>query len=593
MRCRMVWQQFSKRIPDLHRWSWPLTIAVAMIYTACFANFISRHTSLPFWDGYVHVNKTVTLAAKLENASLLERLNPNLYLKGPSPERPPLLMAVAAILLGPNPGNTAIAYVWLTVRIAIILLALYLLSREVGTSRFVPAAALAIFASPLMCNFYRLYMMDEPFAAFALLAFSLILIDDRRQTMWSAFAAAGGILALFLVKPVAPALVFPFCVVRAVRALLPLRHGWADLKLQLPRLIVWVIPYVLLFGVMAALVYASPYGPAIREHYKLGLTGYWHKDIGTKEAFQLISLVLPPWILIASLLTLPFVYRLKEFAVVLYALGGLAWWILFSFFLTFNIEDRLLGQAMPFVVAGLLLCICQRPRVTVIVTVAAAFFFTCNILGANGRLPQRQRGFLWKTVRFLSPLPVLQQPVPEVGLLAFAPKVIAAIAPQKPTSIYGVFGDVYVEPNCLNMALVMTNPRLRFYVQSLPPGPLKFDLPQICARQWFITKSRRPHSPSPNTGLWTTLDCGHALITNPESPLARYFHKILESPIHQPGLEDTLVLWHLPSAPPQSAIVDALRWLKPRLTNDPPAFTAAIDSQLQALQAGTPAQPLP
>jgi hypothetical protein len=581
-RCRIAWLDFLSRISPAGRWCWPLTIAIAGIYAASFAIFIHHHTSLPFFDGYGYVVKTSELAAKFHDASFSQRLNPALYLGGFQPQRPPLMMSIAAIVLGPNPSNAAIAYVWLAVRVAVILLALYLLSREFGTARFVPAAALTIFASPLMCNFYRLHMMDEPFAAFGLLAFALILVDDRRQTFGSALAAASGILALFLVKPVAPAFVFPFCVVRAGRALLSLRHGWPDRGPQIRRLAMWVVPYVFLFATMVALIYASPYGPAIREQFKLGSAGYWHREITASGTFQLVSLVLPPWILISFLFVLPFARGFRHGTILLYALGGLLWWLLFSFFLTYAVADRLLGQAMPYVVTAILAWICQRPKVALLVTMIAGLFFTHNIRAANGRIKFR-RGSVAAMVGFLSPVPSYQEPVPEVGLLPFASRLQAALKAHESKTMYGVFGDTYVEPSTLKMALRMNTQADDVQVQRLPTKPEQFELRQVFQTQWFITKTRRQNTGYEKTGLWTTVNCVHALITDPTSSLHSQFHKVLEHPVYQPGLDDTLVLWQLPSAPPDSAIIESLQWLKPRLTNDPPAFTAAIESQIKAL----------
>lgn len=583
VRSRDAWQALSARSFWLSHWCWPLTIAVALIYVVCFAGFIRRHTALPFWDGYVYVQKTRNLAEKFHRASFVERLNPALYLKEMQPERPPLLIAAAAIVLGPNPGNAAIAYVWMTVRVVVILLALFLLSRQLGTSWFVPAAALVIFGSPLMCDFYRLHMMDEPFAAFGLLAFALMLIDDRRQTMGSALAASAGILALFLVKPVAPAFVLPWCIVRGIRALFPLRHQPVILR----PLIMWAIPYVSLLGVMLALLYASPYGPGIREQYNLGLTGYWNTEVTFQQARRFSALMLPPWLLLAAIPVVRFWRTFQQKPMLLYLAGGLVWWVVFSFFLTYAVQDRLLGQAMPYAVTGLLVWLCQRPAIALVVTLAAGFFFTYNTLAANGGMKVRYDSNTYKMVKFLSPVPGHQRPVPEVGLISFARQLNAALSDEKPKNVRGVFNDTHVEPNAVNMALHLSTGAQDVRVQWVPADPLAFNVRKFCRQRWFVTKTRRPVPGSGHTGLWTTIQSAHALITDAASPLHSYFQKVFEVPIRQPDLEDTLVLWHLPSLPPDSVIADSLRWLKPRLTNDPPAFSAAIDSQFQAILKGT------
>jgi hypothetical protein len=583
-RCRNAWRTLSRRPGRLHGWLWPLTIVIALIYTASFANFIGRHTSFPFYDGYGYVLKTWTLAERIHSASYPELLNPDLYFRGNQPQRPPLLMTIAAAVLGPKPSYTAVAYVWLIVRVVVILLALYLLSREFKSARFVPAAALVIFASPLTCNYYRLYFMDEPFAAFGLLAFALIVIDDKRQTMGSAMAACTGMLALFLTKPVAPAFLLPLCLVRGVRAFLPLRHHWPNLKPQLQKLLPWMAPYLLLLTIMLLILLGTPYGASIREQYKLGSTGYWHQDIDGRAAFQLISFVLPPWIWLTCLVVIPFARGFQHKAILCYAVGGFLWWLLFSFRLTYAVEDRLVGQAMPYVVTGLLFWICQRRSTAMVVTLAAAFFFVYNTYSANGRIIMgRPGGSTARRVRFLSPVPGHQRPVPEVGLVAFASSLNATLPTEKSTDVYGVFGDNYVEPNSLNLALQMSTERPQVSVRWIPVGPQRFDVARFCRTRWFITKTRRPTPRYSNTGLWTAINSVHALITESNSPLHSYFQKVLESPIHQPDLEDTLVLWHLPSRPSDSAIAEGLRWLRPRLSNDPPAFITVVDSQIQAI----------
>lgn len=102
-RAGTVWQPFLCRVSRIGGCAWPLTIGVALIYTVCFASFIDRHTSLPFWDGHAYVTKTSRLAEKFERAAFFERLNPALYLKENPTKSPPLLMAAAAIILGPKP----------------------------------------------------------------------------------------------------------------------------------------------------------------------------------------------------------------------------------------------------------------------------------------------------------------------------------------------------------------------------------------------------------------------------------------------------------------------------------------------------------
>ena len=137
---------------------------------------------------------------------------------------------------------------------------------------------------------------------------------------------------------------FGFCLIRAARAFLPLCLDWAEIKTQARRFAAWALPYSLLAAVMAMLLYASPYGPAIRGLYDLGTAGYWHGHITGWGAFRLICLVLPPWVLLTLLVVLPFSGGFRHKTILLYSLGGLLWWLVFSFCLTFTVDDH--GRAV-------------------------------------------------------------------------------------------------------------------------------------------------------------------------------------------------------------------------------------------------------
>jgi hypothetical protein len=555
-----------------------------MIYVLSFSGFITRHTCLPFYDAYVYLIKTWHIAAAFHSASFLGKLNPHLYMDPWPAERPPFLLAIAGIVLGSTSQPATVAVLWFGLRVGAILLALYLLTREFRTARFVPACLLVILGSPIMGNFTRLYLIDEPFAAFGLLAFALIVIDHRRNTVLSAIGASLGILALFLIKPVAPAFLLPIILVRAAYVLVPIIRERKEAWPKIRRLIPWCIPYAALLIAMLFLLYGTPYGSAIHAQYQLGQTGYWHVDLGAKQAFVLISYVLPPWILLSLLIVAPLARRWPNKAILVYGLTMWLCWNLFSFS-TYTVEDRLIGQAMPVVVTALLIFLCQRPTPAFLMTLVALFSFSYNTLVATGYLVLRQD---WVSTQIVSDLMPgtgwAVQPVEEIGLIPFARKLLKVVPKEGPVHIYATEGDVFSEPLAIDLAIRVVSPSdfERVSVDWVPMLPTQFSLTDFCQRRWYITKTIRPASGGyTNTGLWVAVNTFHKLLTDPQSPLHPYFHELFRSPIHQPDLQDSLVVWELPAPPPPKAIAAALRWIEPQLPEK--AWKAAIQRQLAKL----------
>ena len=578
------WLRFLQHVS---RWSWPVGIAVAMIYTLAFSAFITRHTVLPFYDAYGYLTKSWHIAEAFHSVSFWGRFNPHLYIDPWPAERPPLLLAIAGIVLGAHSQPATVAVLWFGLRVGAILAALYLLSREFRSSKFVPATLMVIFGSPIMGNFTRLYVMDEPFAAFGLLAFALILIDHRRNTILSAVGASIGIFSLFLIKPVAPAFLLPLILVRALYVIIPIirerKHAWSLIRSRIP----WALPYAALFVTMLLLIYATPYGPAIRAQYQLGQTGFWHVDVTARQAFMLISYVLPTWIALALLLASPLARRWPNKAVLVYGLVMFLWWNLFSFS-TYTIEDRLIGQAMPVVVTAILLFLCQRPAPAFLITLVALFSFTYNAFIFSGRIILRQERFSTQLISDLFPGPVWPViPVGEIGLIPFARQLVKVVPPTGPIHIYAVEGDVYSEPLAIDLAIRVVSPANfeRISIDWVPTLPEQFSLTDFCNRHLVITKTLRPTSGGyTNTGLWVSVNTFHKLITDPQSPIHPYFQKVFEAPIHQPDLEDTFVVWSLKNPPPPEAMAAALKWIEPQLPEK--AWKEAIQRSLSALPPG-------
>ena len=569
------------------RWSWPVGVAVAMIYTLTFSAFITRHTVVPFYDAYNYLTKSWHIAEAFHQASFWGRLNPHLYIDVSPAERPPLLLAIAGIVLGPHSQPITVAILWFGLRVGAILTGLYLISREFRNAKFVPAALMVIFGSPIMGNFTRLYVMDEPFAAFGLLAFALILIDHRRNTVLSAVGASAGILTLFLVKPVAPAFLFPMILVRGLYVIVPIirerKRAWSLIRARIP----WALPYAALFITMLFLIYGTRYGPAVREQYKLGQTGFWHVDVTARQAFTLISCVLPTWIAIALLLLSPLARRWPNKAVLVYGGAMFIWWNYFSFS-TYTIEDRLIGQAMPVVVTAFLLFLCQRPMPAFIITLVALFSFSYyNFVVGGYFLPHPERAST-QIISDLFPGPIWPTPpVGEIGLIPFARQLVKVVPPTGQIYIYAVEGDMCAEPNAIHLAIRAVAPADfdRVVVHWVSVMPEDFSLEYFCQRHLVITKTLRPASVNyTGTGLWAAINTYHKLVTDPQSPIHPYFHKVFESPIHEPDIQDTLVVWSLEKSPPPEAMAAALKWIEPQVPEG--AWREAIERELLKLSKG-------
>ncbi len=122
------------------------TAAIILMYGVYYGRLIVLSSVVPTFDQAAYMLKTYHIADAVY-AHPLQALNPLTYFGEPYANRPPLLMGVAALLLGPGATPQAIGIVWLSIRLAVLLGALALAARRAGEAGFLPAAALTILAA--------------------------------------------------------------------------------------------------------------------------------------------------------------------------------------------------------------------------------------------------------------------------------------------------------------------------------------------------------------------------------------------------------------------------------------------------------------
>lgn len=182
---------------------WVLTVAIVVIYAAFMRERILAHSAIPYFDQASYVDKASTLSRMLASADgVRSLLNPYTLLAVPPAYRGFLMPLAAAVIVGGDADPRAMSLVWLTIRLVVLLIALGVLAHVVGHATFLPAATLLILGSPSQLTLDpSLFMMDQAFECFGLLAFALVLNDLKRRSTISAALVGAAALLLVFVKP--------------------------------------------------------------------------------------------------------------------------------------------------------------------------------------------------------------------------------------------------------------------------------------------------------------------------------------------------------------------------------------------------------
>lgn len=597
-----------------------LTAVILLIYGCFYGRLIAASDFVPTHDQAAYLAKTYLLADALyEHPARL--LNPLIYVGPPAANRPPLMLLVAAGA-GPQAAPRTIAQIWLTTRLTILFVALLLIAWQVRSFAWLPAAACTIVAAPggLTLNFNML-MMDQSFEAMGLLAFiwlaqavqSPVLagtggLDNPLPERSGAHPGGGwrvsalgalGTLLLFLIKPAALAFLFPLYVLLAWRFW---RWHRREPEVDWPRVLrAWLWPYLALAAVLVLLAW-SPLGWEVVQQYRLGSRGYWDQHQYFWTALGYIALIVPPWLLAGAGLTFASqrqsrVWRwLKETPtgrLVTLAALVVGWWFFFNAVLTYTLDNRIVAAAMPIGVCGALLLICRRRWPCLIASVIAAGFFLISLLAAQGQFEttgSALRARLHRGVNVLSPLPTVQHPIHEVGLLRVTQRIAqtldeaAVVAPTdgRVRRVMLLTSDDFVELNAFKLAQRFTGTRAQIQPQAHPWGSRDLNLAQVTEYEWYLTKAARNH-PTLVGDVWTSLQALDALIHDPQSPWRHLVEPIWTLPIQQPDLYDTVTLWRLQRAPNRAEMAAGLKFIAPYFKGTP--GQQQLEEQIKMLNA--------
>jgi hypothetical protein len=587
-------------------WLWGSAYLVVLLHALTFGTLIVKHQALPYFDEAAYISKVYRISDAIHHTdSIPALLNPTTYLSVGPRQNPPLMMLLAAVILGGKAHPTSIALLWLAIRLLALILAMHLLARLMKNCYFVPAALLVILGGlPALLLQPGMYLMDVNFECFGLLTFSLVLWDHRRHTVWTATASALSTIVLILIKPTALAFVFPmYCLlgvyvgalfvrsfIRRERADRDAPHD--ETRWGIRHILGWSVPYVLL-GLIFLWLWKSPYGGAVVREFQVGTRGYWRWNLSFDQLIYWSRITFPPWLL-TLVLVKGVVSRGQSFRswAAVYGFTSLAWWLLFNFRLTYSVEARVVFAISPIVVVTAVILLCQDKWWTIAVTSLAGIFFILSVGRAGGlfELPRVERFASW-----VAPLAYRQTPVKEeVGLFRFA-KDMKGVLDQDATGPSGrevmvAVQDDFVDPMALELALRYVNHDSWYnaHILGAPYASFDFDLMEVLKVKWFVTKEKRTTIQLPED-IFTSLYALDSLITDSRSPLHSFFEKKLQDPVKQPDLLDTVTLWHLREAPPLRAVVEAMLWVKPQFQNTPgaSAHQQRIERLSRAIAQGT------
>lgn len=533
---------------------WVLTVAIVVIYAAFMREQILAHSAIPYFDQAQYVEKAITLSQILASAGGAGSiLNPYTLLAAAPANRGFLMPLAAAIIVGGDADPRSIALVWLTIRLIVLFAALAVLAHVAGRAGFVPAAALLILgsSSQLMLNM-SLFMMDQSFECFALLAFALVLNDLQKRSAISAALVGMAALLLVFVKPAGIVFMAP------LYGLIGLTFSFRERRWS------WILPHAVA-AIALILVGLSPYGDAVRSQYQLLSAGYWWRPYVLSEMLTWIVMVIPTWLLALAALSLAW-RGTTELPRPLLACAALSVtsWLAFNLLLMHAFDPRLMAAAGPIAVTTAAIVISRTRMTTLLLGLSAAVLFAISVASASGRIVAPPGALSYVHV-----IPNTQVPVAEVGMVPLMERVVAEIDRMEPdndpVSLMALVNDDFVDNAGLQLALrrTATDGAVRVHFQAIHWGSDPAALEPVLDVRWFLTKARR--SAIPLTGdVWTVLEATKTLIIDPASPLYDYFEPRFSHTVRQPDLVDEITLWRLKRRPTAHVYLSALRWLEPR-----------------------------
>lgn len=506
-----------------------LLIAGLASYLTLYTRWISGTTAIPTFDQAAYVEKSWVIADRIAGHPLAA-INPLTYLSEPHANRPPLMMALAAFVLGRSSDPASIATLWLITRLLILAGALALIAWRIKNGWWIPAAVLTILSAPGWLKVYpNLLMMDQTLEVTVLLALVCIAWDFSARTTRSAVAALAAFLLALMIKPAAAILFFPW-----FPGLL-----WQLVKHQLAgrRLLVYIIGVMIL-----ALLAVSPYGIAAAQLYALGTRGYWNFPASWDQKLGMITLIIPLWLIAAAaaarLLRVQFSTAASESAsglrwLLIPAIVLALWWYCFNALITFSCDPRIIPAAMAIAVTAACIYIARSWRSGFILMILAAGFFWVSLMVVTGHFPEQ------KFTPWLKPQPTIK----EVGLrqIATALKNMDELRGKR-LMIAG--NDDFVEVAALRVALRMTPGYADFQVDSFPWGPEPDVADRLLSFDYVLTKKIRSRCAMVGD-VYASLSAIERLIHDPGSPLHDHIEPLWSLPVSQPDLTDEVTLWRI------------------------------------------------
>jgi hypothetical protein len=564
---------------------WALGLVIVAVYATYFSVMIDRHTAIPFFDQTNYVGKVLDISdAWRRSGSVWEYFDPRLYLLAGNQDRPPLLMIIPALVWGERATPHEVAWMWLGFRLAALVLGVGLLARRLQTARFVPAALAVVLGSAFMLQVYpNLYQMDHAFICFALLAFVLIWGAIEEPTLWWAVSASAGALALLLIKPQGLILLLPMFIVLFGRAIVRLTGILRNESRDWGRFLAPVAVYAGL-AVVVALLASSPYGLAVRAQYRLGQRGYWWSPIPWDVRLQGLAVIVPFWVL--GLLAIAWTWR-KQARVSAWALGltaaTLAWWIVFTMWLTYAFDTRIIAGASAIMAAMILALACQTRAFATTATTVAVALFGLNLGVATGTM--RRPGFAQTALLATGPIALPQQSFKEVGLEPLVDRIvfeIHSIEGTRERQVETLIMDEFVEYSALELTRRMRHAE-GVHFRAVPWGTEQFELAPLLEDRWFLTKRPRNAVELQGDALGT-LQALDRLVTAKDSPLyplmekrltgttrrlTRPYASVLDPPVNHELIDEEVTLWHMRRPATATELAAALRFVEPAFQGTP------------------------
>jgi hypothetical protein len=584
-----------------------------MLYTGLYGALVWQHTALPYFDQADYVNKVYNIAERLDgNASTW--LNPATYLDAEPTARPPLMMMVPAWVRGVRATPRFCGEYWLVMRVIGLALAAWFLARVAGTARIIPALFFTTLASWMYLSLnYLLYMMDPIFTSFGLLTFAVVCWDMKRLTVGSAALCVTSALALDVIKPAGAALEFPMFLVMAVANVL-----WVIRQRRMQSdWIATTLKRAAIFGVFLLSIYGlldeSAYGAGVRQLWEWSSQGYFDTP---RELLPGIASMIPGWLILivggwflrqacrrrtAATDKRPLVDALRSDDVrtatwcMVCGVVTVAWWLVFSVFLTYMFDPRISAAATPIAVAIALVRVRSSRLLLAAATALSAVVFFLSAGAAAMLLPMHPLNFRWPGTSavagwlfsgptWFGPLPNPQRPVRELGLIPLMRDVqgiILSSRPPRDAVVVCVSMDDFVEFESLNLALRYVNGGRHgpLDAETAPWAGAGLSIDQLLLRRrWFLTKAPR-NSIVLRGDVAADLQAVDALLTKPQSPLRHVLEPALERVIYQPRyasdtartlaenplLRERLTLWHFTRAPQSQEVQAALIFVAPLL----------------------------